>query len=426
MLFSDTVIAARKARAAAALAPLLKDDEVVLVHAGTPVQKPGGLDQTYPFLPHPNYYWLTGFRRPAGVSAFSKIDGWTDFVQPVTREEKVWEGSGESLPGTDLKEFDPWLAKKKFSRRFVLGQAAASLDLEPEKDEARVLDAFLATRRVKDAAEVALIENLAGIAHAGYRRVKEVLRPGMTERDVQLEYETAVLRHGSEKLPYETIVGAGSNAAVLHAIPTSRVITAGDLVLIDAGADIEDYCVDVTRVYTAGGNFSEKQAAIYDLVRRAQEASIALIRPGVEWRDVHLASARTIAAGLKDLGVLRCGVDEAIEREAIAVFFPHGVGHLVGLKVRDTGGRFNPYPKRYAGARLRVDLPLAEGYLVTVEPGLYFIDVLLSDAETRSTFQSQINWDEVAHWKGIGGVRLEDDILVTATGHRNLTAVIEK
>ncbi len=424
MLFSPSVIAARKARVAKALRPLLKDSDVVIVHAGSPIQKPGGLDQTYPFLPHPSYFWLTGFRRPGGISVFTLSDGWIDFVQPVTREEKVWEGGGESYPGTDLKGFEAWLTGRSFTQRFILGQHPSSLDLAPEEDRAGLLEAFLGTRRVKDQAEVDLIEKLAAIANTGYRRIRESLRPGMTERDVQIEYESTVLRNGSEKLPYETIVGAGSNAAILHAIPTLRVIGDKDLVLIDAGADVQDYCVDVTRVFSAGGKFSDQQTALYQTVQRAQKKSIALCRPGVEWRDVHLASARTMAEGLKDLGLLRCSVEEALESEAIGIFFPHGVGHLVGLKVRDTGGPFNPHPKRYAGARLRVDLPLKEGYLVTVEPGLYFIDALLSDDETRSKFKDQIHWTEIEAWRGIGGVRLEDDILITESGHRNLTEII--
>ena len=426
MLFTPSLISARKARVSNALAPLLKDSDVVIVHAGSPIQKPGGLDQVYPFLPHPNYFWLTGFRRPGGISIFTKQDGWIDFVQQVTREEKVWESGGISYPGKDLQGFEAWISRKSFAQRFILGQHPSSLDLAPENDRLGVLEAFLSIRRVKDLEEVALIEKLAGIANTGYRKIRETLRPGMTERDVQIEYESTVLRNGSEKLPYETIVGAGSNAAILHAIPTNRVIGENDLVLIDAGADIEDYCVDVTRVFCAAGKFSDQQTALYQTVLRAQKASIDLCRPEVEWRDVHLASARTIAQGLRDLGILRCSIEEALESEAIAVFFPHGVGHLVGLKVRDTGGPFNPNPKRYAGARLRVDLALKEGHLVTVEPGLYFIDALLSDEETQTKFKDQINWKEIEGWRGIGGVRLEDDILITATGHRNLTNLIHK
>lgn len=270
------------------------------------------------------------------------------------------------------------------------------------------------------------MRKLAGIANEGYKKVSQFMAPGVTERQIQIEYESAVLRAGSERMPYGSIVGTGTNAAILHASPSSRVVQAGELVLIDAGADIEDYCVDITRVFPATGEMNDRQKKIYQTVMKAQTASIALCRPGVEWKDVHLASAREIALGLIDLGILKCSVDEALESNAISVFFPHGVGHMVGLRVRDVGGPFNPNPKSYAGARLRVDMKLRAGHLMTVEPGCYFIEALINDAGTREAFKSQINWNEAVKWLDFGGVRIEDDILVTTSGPDNLTQIVTK
>jgi Xaa-Pro dipeptidase len=426
MLFSPTAISERKTRAAHSLDQVLGQEDVVLIHAGHPIQKPGGHDQTYGFLPHPDYFWLTGHRRAGGICAYSKRSGWVDFVRPVSRDERVWEGAGESLPGNNLEEFSRWHENQNFKHTFSLGQSPTSLQLDPAKDTLGVLEAYNQVRRVKDAEEVALIRRLATLANTGYERLKTFIRPGVSERDIQLEYESAVLRAGSEKLPYESIVGTGSNAAILHAIPTSRLVKEGELVLIDAGADIQDYCVDITRVFAASGSFSSRQQMIYDTVLGAQKASIDLCRPGNEWKDVHLASATEIAKGLREMNVLKCSVEEAIETSAISIFFPHGVGHMVGLRVRDVGGIYNPAPKKYAGARLRVDLALKENYLMTVEPGLYFIEALLEDNETRKNFRDQINWEEISHWVGIGGVRLEDDILVTQQGPQNLTSQVPK
>lgn len=426
MLFDKKVFSERKSRAAQALNTVLKKGDVVLVHSGTPIQKPGGHDQTYPFLPHPDYFWLTGVRRPQGVSAYSMDEGWIDFILPVTKEERVWEGSPEEVPGRDIAGLETWLEVKNFTRRFVLGQAANSLSTDPSRDSDSILDTYNEVRRVKDAAEVQLIRELAAMSNAGYKRMRTFIRPGITERQIQLEYEAEVLKAGAEKLPYDTIVGAGTNAAVLHAIPTARVVQDGDLILIDAGADVQDYCVDVTRVFAANGKFDPKQQAIYDIVLKAQQKSIELMRPGVEWSDVHLTSAREISAGLRALGIIKCSADEALETSAVSLFFPHGVGHMVGLKVRDVGGRYNPTPKKYAGARLRVDLSLKEGYLMTVEPGLYFIHALLNDPDLRKTYAEQINWAEADKWMNVGGVRIEDDILITHNGHLNLTSVIEK
>ncbi|MBY0415010.1 MAG: M24 family metallopeptidase, partial [Bdellovibrionales bacterium] len=287
-------------------------------------------------------------------------------------------------------------------------------------------EAFNEVRRVKDDAEVELVKKIAQIAARGYAILPDFIKAGVSERDIQLAYESEVLKAGSEKMPYDSIVGIGTNSAILHASPGSRVAKKGDLVLIDAGADIRDYCVDITRIFTVGAPMSSQQQSIFDIVSRAQTDSINLCRPGVEWRDVHLASARAIAQGLKDLNILKCSVEESLETGAVAVFFPHGVGHMVGLKVRDVGTKYNPYPKSYAGARLRVDMPLREGYMMTIEPGLYFIEALINDEETKAKFKDAINWNEISKWIHVGGVRLEDDIVIRSDKAENLTGFILK
>jgi Xaa-Pro aminopeptidase len=133
-----------------------------------------------------------------------------------------------------------------------------------------------------------------------------------------------------------------------------------------------------------------------------------------------------MAQGLREMNVLNCSVDEALESGAISVFFPHGVGHMVGLRVRDVGAIYNPNPKSYAGARLRVDMMLKQGHLMTVEPGMYFIEALLNDESTKTKFKNQINWNEIPKWISLGGVRLEDDILVTSGDPENLTHMVQK
>lgn len=427
MIFPQSTISERKNRTSKALNEVIGKEDVVLVHCGSPIQKSGGHDQTYPFLPHPDYFWLTGSRRPHGISAYTRDEGWVDFVVPVSRDEKIWEGGHEVVVGNDLTGFEAWLAKK-CGKVFNLGLFAGKEKYSKvsEEERAHVQEIFSEVRRVKDSSEIELIRNIALMASHGYSKIGSFIRPGVTERQIQLVYENEVLTQGAEKMPYDSIVGAGTNSAILHAIPTNRVVKDGDLVLIDAGGDIQDYCVDITRVYPASGRFSDRQQFIYDLVKEAQAASIDLCRPGTEWRDVHLASARVMARGLKEIGVLNIAVEEAIETGAIGCFFPHGVGHMVGLRVRDVGGSPNPNPRKYAGARLRVDMKLGEGYLMTVEPGLYFIEALLNDSETRSTFKNQINWAETEKWMDFGGVRIEDDIHVTKNGPDNLTNVVQK
>jgi Xaa-Pro aminopeptidase len=419
MIFSEASIKERKRRTAVALSSVIKDEDTVLVYSGTPIHKPGGFDQTYHFLPHPDYLWLTGSRRPYGVSAFTKTDGWIDYILPVTRDEKIWEGGAEVIPGRDLGEFSEWLSKRNPKRVF-------NLEWEGDEEWYQIKEVFSRERRKKDAEEVDLVLKLANLANAGYQKIKTSIRPGISERQIQLDYETAVLYAGAEKFPYDSIVGTGSNSAILHAIPTTRIVKDGEHVLIDAGADLHDYCVDITRCCPANGKRSDRFNTIYNLVLKAQEQCIAMCVPGTDWKDVHLKAARVMAQGLHDLKILNISADEAVSTNAISVFFPHGLGHMVGLRVRDVGGPINPNPKSYAGARLRVDMKLEENHLMTVEPGLYFIKALLHDAETRDKFGDQVNWPEAEKWIDFGGIRIEDDILTTSKGPVNLTAVVEK
>lgn len=418
-IFDELILAKRREKVADALADHLKDGEVALFYCGDPIQKPGGLDQTYFFIPQPEYFWLTGFRKPRGIVSYSKNEGWTDFVQLPTVEERLWEGGEDEVAGRDISEFDAWLGSNRFSKVVPFGKTGTPV--APE-----IQEAVNRARRPKDSAEIDLIKRAASMAAAGYQRITNVVRPGISERAIQIEYEAEVLRAGAEKFPYDTIVGSGKNAAVLHAIPTAKKVSENELVLIDGGADLYDYCVDITRTFSSSAKFTTQQKAIYDLVLQAQLAAIEKCRPRVEWHDVHRTAARVLAQGLKDLGLLTCAPDVALESEAISVFLPHGVGHMVGLKVRDVGGVAGRPVRTCCGVRVRVDLPLEENFVMTVEPGLYFVQALLDRAETRTRFKDQIAWAEVEKWRDVGGVRIEDDIQVTGSEPVNLTAEVPK
>jgi Xaa-Pro aminopeptidase len=253
-----------------------------------------------------------------------------------------------------------------------------------------------------------------------------VIQQGLTERQLQIEIETAFAKAGATAVAYDTIVGFGPTSAIFHAEPGSRVLGYGQQVLIDAGAEVEGYCADVTRTLPGPGGFTSQQSELMALLDGVERAACLACRPGVEWHAIHRQAARGIAFGLNDLGILRCAPDEALETEAIALFFPHGVGHLVGLGVRDASG-VGPGrgPKRRCcGVTPRCDLALEPGFLVTVEPGIYFIPALLNDPANRERFADQVNWDVLEKWLVPGGFRIEDDILVTDGEPINLTANI--
>jgi Xaa-Pro aminopeptidase len=224
-------------------------------------------------------------------------------------------------------------------------------------------------------------------------------------------------------MAYETIVGGGANSAVLHFAPTQRRFAAGELVLIDSGAEYLGYASDITRTYPVGGKFDSQQQTLHSLVHAAERAAIDLCAPGVEWRDVHLTAALTIAEGLIDHGLLRGTPESLVESGATWLFFPHGIGHLVGLGVRDAAGPLRerrdappPFPN------LRIDMPLEAGMVVTVEPGIYFVRALLCDPEHRHEHRDAVDWDQVDRMLGFGGIRIEDNVLITADAHEVITS----
>lgn len=426
MYFNSQDIDARRRRLETKWNDLLSADEAVLVYSGEPIQKPGGLDQNYPFMSHPAYFWLTGRRRESEVVFYSRNTGWVEFQKNIPVEEAIWENDRTDLlvntAGKPTTELQAFLAANKFANVYSLGQSGVAV-------EGKAFDLRTAldhVRRRKDSAEMKLIRHLAQIANIGYQEIEKVLRPGISERAIQVAYEGKIIEQGAHGVPYDTIVGSGTNSAILHALPTQRIVQEGEFVLVDAGVDMFEYCVDITRVYPSTTQISSQHKDLYALVLKAHTECIAMAKPGVMWRDVHLHAARVMAEGLKNFGVLKGSVDMLVEQEAISAFFPHGVGHLVGLRVRDTGHEENINPKTYAGARLRVDIELEEDHFITVEPGCYFIAPLLAAPHVRSKHRDAIDWDEVSKWMHVGGVRIEDNILITANGNDNLTIDVKK
>jgi Xaa-Pro aminopeptidase len=399
--------------------------EIVLIGAGEPVPVPGRGDLTYPFRSHSEYLYLTDRERPGGVLAFDPDEGWVDFVVPVTRDEMLWEGAQEAHgAGIPAARLGTWLERR-------CGRPVACLGAPvPEATSDDALAAGLRrglnrVRRRKDAVELERMRAAERATRAGFAVLVSLLEPGATEREVQIELEGEFFRHGARSTAYDSIVAGGPNAAVLHFPPSARPFNRGELVLVDAGAEYLGYASDVTRTYPVGGGFTSEQAELHALVRAAKEAATEHCIAGTEWRDVHWTAARVIAEGLVDFGLLRGSVDALVERRTVSLFFPHGIGHMVGLGVRDAGevlpgreARNDDFP------RLRIDLPLLPGHVVTVEPGIYFVPALLGDPELRERHRDGVDWDRAERMVGFGGIRIEDDVLVTDHGYEVLTADI--
>lgn len=400
----------------------LERGQAVVIGAGTPISVPGRADRTYPFLSHSEYLYLTDRERPGAVLAFDPGDGWSDFVPGPTTEELLWSGAPAAEPGVSTEALAGWLHVRKGARIANLGAPVPGAESDAAL-EVELRSALNRIRRVKDELELERMREAERATRAGFAVVAELIAPGRSERELQIEIESTFLRNGADSVAYETIVAGGPNSAVLHFPPTSRVFADGDLVLIDAGAEVRGYASDVTRTYPASGAFTPEQQALHAVVAAACTAAIESCAPGVEWLDVHATAAGVIAEGLVDLGLLRGARDTLVESGAVTLFFPHGIGHMVGLGIRDAGevlpGRSGTRPGL---PQVRVDLPLEPGHCFTVEPGIYFVPALLQDAERRRTHADSVDWERVDGMLGFGGIRIEHNVLVTENGVELLTA----
>ena len=419
----------------------------VIVPAGAmvPVQ---GTDQYHDFWAHPEFRYLAGEAVEAGVVTFDPSEGWSLFAPVASFEERVWVGDGLSLEalaestGIDrvrpLAALLPWLEARRGEPLAMLGnddivhrpaayglESWSALELEPDRDLSERLSTFLSEqRRAKDPDELTRMRIAATASVNGHLLAMRTARPGMTERRLQVEFEAEFFRHGGERTAYGSLVGSGGNAAVLHSAPSHRVMNAGDLLLIDAAAEYHGYAADVTRTMPVGPRFAGIQHDLYQLVLAVQQTAIGGVRPGIEFRELHLAAARQIADGLVQLGILRGDPQGLVDSDAHATFFPHGLGHMIGLSTHDAGGCLagRTASDRFGLKWLRADLPLDTDYVVTIEPGIYFIPAVLNDAAWRDRFRDAVNWDLVDSLMPFGGIRIEDDVRVTTDGAEVLSA----
>jgi Xaa-Pro aminopeptidase len=411
----------RRRRASAADAWNLTD-QVVVIGAGDPIPIPGRGDLTYPFRAHPEYYYLTDRDRPGGVLAFDPQEGWVEFTPAATAAARLWLGPADDRPeGPTTEELAQWLDARAARPLACLGVPPADGAFDSALSE-ELRFALNRVRRPKDPLELHRMRIAERATRAAFAAVVPLLREGTTERAAQIELEAEAFRHGGDGMAYETIIASGANSAALHFAPTARPMGARELVLIDAGAEHRGYASDVTRTYPVGGEFTGEQQELHSLVRAAELAAIERCAPGIEWRDVHLTAARVIADGLVSSGILHGQPDSLVESGAIWLFFPHGIGHLVGLGVRDAGGKLAerrdappPFP------HLRIDLPLVPGMVVTVEPGIYFVAALLQDPERRRRHHDEVAWERVDRMLEFGGIRVEDNVLITDGGHEVIT-----
>lgn len=385
-------------------------------------------DQPYPFKPNPRYRQWVPEATPGCLLAIQpgrrplllfrqESDYWH---MPPATPEAAWTRAYDLRIVRDASEA---CAALPSGRRWAwLGEPSAAWDGLGEPNPARVTASLDFQRAAKTPYEVECLAAASRIGSRAHRAAEKAWRHGASEFEIHLEYCRAALAR-EEDLPYNSIVACNEHGAVLHyqrldsSPPAQR-----RSFLIDAGAPFAGYGSDITRTYAAApGPFADLVAAV-DAVER-QLAT--LVTPGRDYRDIHLAAHRLVADVLADCGLVRLRGDDAVDAGLTRVFFPHGIGHLLGLQVHDVGGlmadetgAIRPRPEGHPFLRLTRDL--GEGFVVTIEPGVYFIDLLLAEAraDRRSAL---IDWDAVEALRPFGGVRVEDNVVALADGPRNLT-----
>jgi Xaa-Pro aminopeptidase len=290
--------------------------------------------------------------------------------------------------------------------------------------------AIVSLRLTHDAEALTELRQAAAVSVAAHKAGMAATPKAKLEAEVRSAMEGVIIAQNMTT-SYNSIVTV--HGEVLHNEEYHHPLQPGDLLLADVGAETQmGWAADITRTWPVSGKFSATQRDIYNVVLAAHDACIAKIRPGVEYRDIHLLAATVITEGLVDLGILVGNTQDLVEMDAHALFFPHGIGHLLGLDVHDMEdlGDLAGYEEgrkrsdRFGLSYLRLNRPLRQGMLVTIEPGFYQVPAILNHPDNRKKYHNVVNWERLAQFTDVRGIRIEDDVLVTADGSEVLTAAL--
>lgn len=328
-----------------------------------------------------------------------------------------------------------YLLPYREERRLQLARLLKMKYEEVDKNvSVQLIKAVASQRSVKDYAELKDMENtMSDVTCEAFNEAVKAIRPGNHEYDVAGCLEGTVLKKYC-RMAYPIICTV--KGEILHNNYYGNLLQNGQLLLIDAGAESNmHYSTDITRTYPVSGRFTGIQKDVYDIVLKAQIAAIDTIRPGIPYRDVHFVAARIIAEGLKDLDLLKGNTDDAVQNGAHTLFFPHGVGHMIGMDVHDMEDLGEDYvgyddkfkrSEQFGTAYLRMAKRLLPGNVVTVEPGIYFIDALIDKWREEKRFDAFIDYRTIEKFRGFGGIRIEDNVAVTAEGNHVIGRPIPK
>ena len=411
---------------------------------------------TYPFRQDSNFLYYTGINLPDKALLLTPDAGEILFGAPVTMDDIIWMGPQTGLDalaeeagiagtedqarlaealgelvakGVHVHYLPPYRAERATALSRLLGLAPAHV---PDGVSTQLVQAVVGQRSLKSDEEIAEIENALTVTGAMYQIALQSIRAGAPEA-VVAGLMQAVALSLSRQQAFEPIVSI--HGEVLHNTFYGNVLANGHLLLIDSGAESpRGYASDITRTYPVSGQFNARQREIYEVVLRAQQAVIETASPRVTNRDLHFVAARTIAAGLKEIGLMRGDTDEAVQAGAHALFFPHGIGHMLGLDVHDMEDLgdavgYGPGDERspqFGLSFLRLARGLQPGFVITVEPGVYFIPPLMDHWRSEKRHEAFIDYARLVEYRNFGGIRIEDDLLITESGARVLGPHIPK
>jgi Xaa-Pro aminopeptidase len=386
-------------------------------------------DVHYEYRSSSYFYYLTGFREQEAAAIFAPNSDkpYQLFVMPKNPEMEMWEGKRHGVDGAkatfkadaaypiaELEKVFKEALKQTDTLYHALGTFPEQDDFifrllkdhhpNPRRGEknfsklVKVQDILNPMRKVKDAAEIELMRRNGRNTALAHKRAMEFTKPGQYEYQVEAEIEFWFRYGGADDLAYASIVAGGNNATVLHYKTNRDPLKDGDLLLIDAAGEMDLYASDITRTWPVSGKFSKPQREIYQIVLNAQKAAIAAVKPGVRFLDIHQKAAEVLVDGLMGLGLMKGDRKEILsDRKNYIHFYPHNTSHWIGIDVHDCGEYY---------LADGTSIPLEAGNALTIEPGIYI-------GEDRQ--------DVPVEYRGIG-IRIEDDILVTANGYENLTA----
>ena len=431
----------------------LMSDGVILLMGNNEAPNNYPNNAYYPFRQDSSFLYYFGQKRDGLVGVIDVDSGKETLIgDDIDIEDIVWYGSVDSVkdlaeqvgvansaPMAELEKIVKEAVAKGRKIHFLppyrhdtMIQLMDLLDIHPSKQkEAASLELIMAVvkmRSVKSALEIEELERACAIGYKMHTTAMRLVKPGVTEKYIGGQINGIAQSYGAQ-VSFGTIFS--QHGEIMHGAPSMAALEDGRLVLCDCGAEtIEHYCSDNTRTMPVNGKFSSRQLAIYSIVEDCHDLVLKVAKPGVKYYDVHMAVCRLMTERLKALGLMKGDVDEAVAAGAHAMFLPHGLGHMMGMDVHDMEGlgqiyvgfdeETRPNLEQFGTNALRMGRKLEEGFVITDEPGIYFIPDLIDDWRERGHCAEFLNFDKIETFKDFGGIRIEDDVLITADGCRFL------